>query len=76
MVFYPKAKHLPGIIIELKADASPEAALKQIREKEYCEKLLTEGVRKILLTGISYDTARKPHQCRIEEFLADTPAAE
>lgn len=71
-IFYPKKRHLPGIIIELKADGTPEAAIRQIRDKEYCEKLLTEGMENILLVGISYDTARKEHQCRIERFQSRT----
>ena len=67
-IFYPKAKHLPEIIIELKADSTPEKALRQIKEKEYCEKLHNEGVENILLTGISYDTVKKVHQCKIEKI--------
>lgn len=61
-----RRKNLPGIVIELKADSTPEAAIQQIKEKEYCEKLRKGGVENILLAGISYDTARKEHQCRIE----------
>ena len=33
----------------LKADSTPEAAIRQIKEREYCEKLLKEGVNEILL---------------------------
>jgi len=65
-IFYPRKKNLPGIVIELKADSTPEAAIRQIKEKEYCEKLLKENVKDILLVGISYNTARKEHRCRIE----------
>lgn len=68
-LFYPRRKNLPGIIIELKADTSPEAAIRQIKEKEYCEKLKNESVKKILAVGITYDTAKKEHQCMIEEIL-------
>lgn len=66
-IFYPRKKNLPGIIIELKADSTPEAAIMQIREREYCEKLKKEDIENILLVGISYDTVKKVHQCRIEE---------
>ncbi len=59
---------LPGIIIELKADKSPEAAIAQIKEKEYIEKLKREQVENILLVGISYNIDKKEHQCAIEEF--------
>lgn len=51
----------------LKADSTPEAALQQIVEKEYCEKLKKEGVENILMAGINYDTKKKVHQCRIME---------
>lgn len=66
-IFYPRRKNLPGIVIELKADSTPEAVIKHIKDKEYSEKLLKEGVENILLVGISYDTAAKQHQCRIEK---------
>ena len=65
-IFYPRRRDLPGIIIELKADSTPEDAIRQIRKKEYWEKLKKESVEKILLTGINYDKRTKEHQCRIE----------
>ena len=68
-IFYPRRKNLPGIIIELKADKSPEEAIAQIKQKEYSEKLKKENVSAILAVGISYDTAAKEHQCIIEELL-------
>lgn len=67
-IFYPRKRNLPGIVLELKADCTPEAAIKQIKSKEYCEKLLREKVEKILLVGISYDSTKKEHGCRIEEM--------
>lgn len=45
-IFYPRRKNLPGIVIELKADNTPEAAIRQIKDKEYCEKLKKVGVKK------------------------------
>lgn len=68
-IFYPRRKKSPGIVIELKANSTPEAALKQIKEKEYCEKLRREGVEDILMVGINYDSDKKEHQCRIEELF-------
>lgn len=65
-IFYPRRRDLPGIIIELKADSTPEDAIRQIRKKEYWEKLKKESVEKILLAGINYDKRTKEHQCRIE----------
>ena len=67
-IFYPKRKNHPGIIIELKADATPETAIAQIKEKEYSEKLRKVNVKKILAVGISYDTREKEHQCIIVEI--------
>ena len=67
-IFYPKRKTHPGIIIELKADATPETAIAQIKEKEYSEKLRKVNVKKILAVGINYDTREKEHQCIIEEI--------
>lgn len=67
-IFYPRRRNLPGIVIELKADSTPEAAIAQIKEKEYSEKLKKEDVRNILLVGISYDTDKKEHRCKIEEI--------
>ncbi len=67
-IFYPRQSRLPGIIIELKADCQPEAAIKQIKEKEYAEKLRHEKVKNILAVGISYDSKRKEHKCAIEEI--------
>lgn len=65
-LFYPRRKSLPGIVLEIKADSTPEAAIRQIREREYCEKLRREGTERILLAGIGYDIGKKTHRCRIE----------
>lgn len=65
-IFYPRRRNLPGIILELKADSTPETALAQIRDKEYCEKLKKENVTQILAVGMNYDSKTKEHQCMIE----------
>lgn len=67
-IFHPRRQNLPGIILELKMDATPEAAIRQIKEKEYCEKLKREHVENILAVGLSYDAVQKEHQCIIEEI--------
>lgn len=64
-VFYPRRKNLPGIIIELKAGSTPEAAIKQIKDREYSEKLKKENVENILMVGINYDADKKEHTCKI-----------
>lgn len=67
-IFHPRRRDLPGILLELKADAAPEAAISQIKNKEYCQKLWQEEVKNILAVGLSYDTKKKNHQCVIEEI--------
>ncbi|MDE7476664.1 MAG: ATP-binding protein, partial [Lachnospiraceae bacterium] len=67
-IFYPRRKKLPGIVLELKANDTPEAAISQIKNKEYCEKLRREHVENILAVGLSYDTEKKEHKCVIEEI--------
>lgn len=69
-IFYPRKKGLPGIIIELKADSTPEAAIGQIKEKEYCEKLVRENITNILMVGINYNTGKKEHGCIVEEYVS------
>ncbi len=68
-VFYPKKKNLPGIILECKANDTPLAAIAQIKNKEYDEKLRAKKIEKILAVGLSYDTNRKEHQCVIVDLL-------
>lgn len=67
-IFYPLYKNMPGIILELKADDTPEAAIAQIKDKEYCEKLKKEKAGTILAVGLVYDTRKKEHRCIIEEI--------
>jgi len=67
-IFHPRRKNMPGIVLELKADATPKAAIAQIKNKEYCEKLKKENVHYILAVGLSYDTNKKEHQCIIEQI--------
>ncbi|MDE5824426.1 MAG: AAA family ATPase, partial [Lachnospiraceae bacterium] len=67
-IFYPRQKGLPGIILDLKADKSPQDAIAQIKQKEYSEKLKRENIDNILAVGLNYDTHKKEHQCVIEEL--------
>ncbi|MCM1256264.1 MAG: ATP-binding protein [Roseburia sp.] len=67
-IFYPRRKNLPGIVLELKADSTPEDAIRQIKEKEYAQKLISEQVETILAVGISYGSSKKEHQCRVEKL--------
>ncbi|MCD8396804.1 MAG: PD-(D/E)XK nuclease domain-containing protein [Lachnospiraceae bacterium] len=71
-IFYPRNGKDDGLILELKVDRTPEAAIKQIRDKNYAlrfqgrmgEKLLTTG--RILAVGISCQKGSKKHRCKIE----------
>lgn len=58
---------LPAIIFELKYDDSPEAAIAQIKDKEYTRKIC-EDVKDVLLVGINYDKKTKKHKCIIERW--------
>ena len=72
-IFYPELdRRADGIILELKVDASADAALQQIREKDYA--LRFEGklgqsspfTGRILGVGIAYDKKTKKHSCKVE----------
>ena len=69
MVFLPKHKFpdKPALVIELKWDKSAEGAIKQIKEKNYCQ-CLSAYQGQILLVGVNYDKKTKKHQCEIEEY--------
>ena len=57
----------PAMVVELKWNQSVETAIRQIKEKQYCQSL--EAYRgRILLVGISYDKDSRSHECRIEEW--------
>lgn len=71
-IFYPKRNNIPGIILELKIDHTPQKAIEQIKEKNYQlrfqgkigEISVYEG--SILAVGISYDKKTKKHSCEVE----------
>ena len=56
----------PPMVIELKWDQSAETAIRQIRDRNYPEKL--KGFEKILFVGINYDKDSKKHECEIEKY--------
>lgn len=69
-VFFPKAEYArdyPALLVELKWNKDAQAAIRQIKDKQY-----PEGIKsytgKILLVGISYDKKSKKHQCVIEKY--------
>ena len=71
-IFYPKRNNIPGIILELKIDHTPQKAIEQIKEKNYQLRFqgkigeipVYEG--SILAVGISYDKKTKKHSCEVE----------
>lgn len=65
-LFYPKKTGGTALILELKAGASAADAIKQIRDKNYVQKV--RHCRKILLVGISYDREKKKHECIIQSY--------
>ena len=57
-------------MVELKYDKSVQAAIQQIKDRQYTQAL--EGYTgDILLGGLNYDkdNADKPHSCVIERFV-------
>ncbi len=69
IVYMPRANHpnRPVIVVELKGDKSAEAAIAQIRKKQYPESL-KDYAGEMLLVGIDYDKKTKEHTCVIERF--------
>ena len=68
-IFYPEKNTGDAIIIELKVDATPEEAIRQIKAKDrgrMAEKEKYKG--RILAVGISYDKTTKEHFCKVEEL--------
>ena len=72
-IFYPKQRrNTDCIILELKVDHSPEEAIQQIKDKEYCLRFTgklgeeTGYTGRILAVGIGYDKKTKIHCCKVE----------
>ena len=68
-MFHPRRRNDIAFILELKMDEKPDTALKQIKEKKYYEKFISENEkRKILAVAICYNSKTKEHECKIEEI--------
>ncbi|MDY6005127.1 MAG: AAA family ATPase [Parabacteroides sp.] len=61
----------PALVIELKFNQSTDAAIQQIKQKNYPAKL-AEYTGDILLVGINYDKKTKQHTCQIEQTNHNT----
>ena len=57
----------PAIVVELKYNSKADAAIAQIKHRDYPAKL-AEYSSNILLVGINYDKEAKTHQCCIEKW--------
>lgn len=71
ILFLPSpTSNKPAILLELKMGHSAEAAIHQIKEKQYIEAAERFRYRgKLLLVGISYNSKTGHHSCRIEETI-------
>ena len=56
----------PALVVELKYNKNADAAIDQIRRKDYPAKL-EQYAGNLLLVGINYDKETKTHSCRIEK---------
>ena len=66
-LFIQEEKNDIAFIVELKKDENVDAALNQIKEKEYIQKFKKEN-NEVLAVAICYDSKRKEHSCKIEKI--------
>ena len=67
LVYLPKpGVNKPALLIELKYDKSAQAAITQIKEKNYLQ-FFKDYKGEVLLVGINYSKDTKTHQCIIEK---------
>lgn len=68
LVYIPRPQHTgkPALVIELKWDKTADAAIRQIKEKQYV-KALEAYHGDVLLVGINYSKKTKKHTCKIEK---------
>lgn len=73
LVFIPRRNvDKPAMVVELKFNKDTDAAIDQIKRKNYpakvAEYLDSSSVREILLVGINYNKEAKQHTCKIEHY--------
>jgi hypothetical protein len=70
IAYIPRKAHAdkPAMVVELKYDLSAEAAIAQIKAKNY-PAALAEYSGNLLLVGINYDKDSKKHSCVIETVI-------
>lgn len=69
LVYLPRTNQpgCPVLVVELKWDKSADAAISQIKRRQYPVSL-KEYAGEILMVGIDYDKKTKEHVCKIELF--------
>ncbi|MCQ2234010.1 MAG: PD-(D/E)XK nuclease domain-containing protein, partial [Paludibacteraceae bacterium] len=67
LVLIPYLPNIPALVIELKCNKTAESAIKQIKEKNYCQ-ALSQYNGDVLFVGINYDKDTKVHTCQIEKI--------
>ena len=68
VVYLPKkGSAMPVMVVELKWNQDADAAIAQIKDRNYPEVFEGYG-SEILLVGISYDEKTKKHTCVIEKY--------
>ena len=60
----------PAIVLELKFSQDADAAIDQIKRKQYPAKV-AEHTANLLLVGINYDRETKQHTCHIERYQSE-----
>lgn len=60
----------PAIVLELKFSQDADAAIDQIKRKQYPAKV-AEHTNNLLLVGINYDRETKQHTCHIERYQSE-----
>ena len=70
LVFIPRKAHTdkPAMVVELKWNKTAEGAIEQIKQKNYIS-ALDDYKGNLLLVGINYEKAEKPHTCIIEPLI-------
>ena len=70
LVMIPR-KHVesPALVIELKYNQDTDAAIDQIKRKDYPAKI-AQYTNNLLLVGINYNRETKKHECHIETYKA------
>ena len=69
IVMIPR-KHVdsPALVVELKYNKGTQAAISQIKSRNYPQ-TLSDYTGNILLVGINYDRNTKVHECQIERWI-------